>query len=110
MGTARTRAISRTPRSLTVGRHGPLTAGRSRLLRTAVGTATRYLSWTRTAPTRAWSQIQKAVEQRHDGRLTAKRFILQTASRKITEQIVKSFRPQCESSEWDERHGRQSRD
>ena len=75
----------RTIRSSTVGRHGRLMTGKSRSHRTAAGTATRYSSWTPTAPTRAWSRIQKAAEPRRDGHLTAKRSILPIALRKITE-------------------------
>src|SRR5438034_7804818 len=85
-------------------------AGRLRSHPTAVATATRYSPWKRMAPTRAWSRIRKAVEQRRDGLLTATRSILPIASRKITGPIVKSFRPHCESSEWDERDGRKSRE
>src|SRR5437764_10273105 len=74
-------------------------AGKSPLHRTAVATATRYLSWTPMAPIRAWSRIRKAAEQRRDGLPTARRSILPIALRKITERTARFSQPDCERSD-----------
>jgi Tol biopolymer transport system component len=58
------------------------------------------------APARDWSRTRRVAEQRRGGLPTKKRSTLQTALRKITAPIVKSFRPHYEWSERDERHGR----
>src|SRR5438067_1197478 len=103
MATAPTCAILQTTRSLTAGRRGRLMAGNSRSHRTAVGTAIRFFSWTLMAPIRAWSRTRKAAERRRDGRLTAKRSILQIALRKITERIAKFSQPDFERTDVDKR-------
>src|SRR5204862_3760148 len=103
MATARTCASLQTTRSLTAGRRGRLMTGNSRLHRTAVGTATRFFSWTLMAPIRAWSRTRKAAERRRAGLRTAKRSILQIALRKITERIAKFSQLDYERTDVDER-------